>query len=132
MDTHIWIWLLNGDGRLLKSKLLKLIEKAVKKSLLRISIISIWEVGMLEAKGRISLPNNIRDWIDKALSVPGILVEPMNEKIAIDSTRLPGDFHGDPADRIVVSTARYLDARIITHDKAIIKYAKLKHVKIVE
>jgi PIN domain nuclease of toxin-antitoxin system len=49
--------------------------------------------------------------------------------ISFGSTRLPGDFHSDPSDRIIVATARYLNAQLITEDKAILSYANLGHVK---
>ena len=110
LDTHIWIWLINGDDRLGSSRSLDLINRAASRSRVRISAISIWEIGMLEAKGRISLPSDCLQWVNTALSAPGIVLEPISPEIAISSSKLPGDFHGDPADRLIVATARILDA----------------------
>jgi len=129
LDTHIWIWLLNGDKKLKNSKTLSLITIAVKYANIRISAISIWEIGMLESKGRIQFPISCLDWVNKALSAPGTSLAPINPAIAIESSRLPENFHGDPADRLIVATARNLNATLITHDKNILAYGKKNHVK---
>ena len=131
LDTHVWIWLLNGDEQLKKSKCLSYIENAVKYSNIRISAISVWEVGMLESKGRINFPMDCLDWVNKALDAPGISLVPITPEIAIESSRLPGKFQGDPADRIIVSTARKLGAILITQDRNIIMYSKKKYLKVV-
>lgn len=124
LDTHVWIWLLTGDKKLKSSPCLSPIEQAVRYSNIRISAISVWEVGMLEAKGRLQFPMNCLGWVHQALSAPGISLVPLSPEIAIESTQLPGDFYGDPADRIIVATARILKATLITHDKNILNYAK--------
>lgn len=131
LDTHVWIWLLNGDEQIKNSKCLSYIENAVKYSNIRISAISVWEVGMLESKGRIKFPMDCLDWVNKALDAPGISLVPITPEIAIESSRLPGKFQGDPADRIIVSTARKLGAILITQDKNIILYSKNKYLKVI-
>lgn len=130
LDTHIWIWLLIGNRELEKSKSLPYIENAARHSNIRISAISVWEIGMLEAKGRIKFPVECLDWINKALNVPGISLEPLSSEIAVESSRLPGKFHGDPADRIIVATARKTRAVLITHDKNIISYGKQNFLQV--
>ncbi len=87
---------------------------------------------MLESKGRIQIPINCLDWVNKALQAPGILLAPITPKIAIESSRLPGKFHGDPADRLIVATARILDATLITHDKKLIAYGAQKNLNILK
>ena len=129
LDTHVWIWLLTGDKQLENSRCLPYIENAVKYSNVRVSVISIWEVGMLEVKGRIKLPTECLDWVNNALKVPGISLVPLTPEVAIESTRLPDKFHGDPADRIIVATARKLGAVLVTRDKEIISYGKKMLVK---
>lgn len=79
---------------------------------------------MLEAKGRLSFSSEISNWMEEAISVPGLQVVPLLPQIVIDSTRLPGNFHGDPADRLIVSTARYLKCPLITADGKIAAYGK--------
>ena len=131
LDTHVWIWLLNGEKYLKNSKSLSYIDNAVRYSNIRVSAISVWEVGMLESKGRIKFPMKCMDWVNKALSVPGISLAPITPEIAIESSRLPGKFNGDPADRIIISTVRKLGAILITHDKEIISYAKKQYLRVV-
>lgn len=93
---------------------------------------SVWEMGMLEAKARIRFHQGLRIWVESALAKPGIRLQGLTPSIAIESTRLPGDFHPDPMDRILVATARELDIPILTADAAIIAYANRDYVKAVE
>lgn len=122
LDTHIWIWLVTGNEMM--KKVFNHIEEGAKKSRLRISAISVLEVGMLEAKGRISFSMDCFEWVKQALSCPGLSVVPLTPEISISSSRLPGIFHGDPADRIIVATARNIGASLITKDEKIIQYGK--------
>ena len=130
LDTHIWYWLLAGDERIEKSGFLKVINKAIKNSELQIAAITLWELAMMESRGRISLTGNIKSWIDEALAKSNVGVCPISPEIAVDSCNLPGDFHGDPADRMIVATARALDAKLLTFDKEILKYAKAGFVRV--
>jgi PIN domain nuclease of toxin-antitoxin system len=124
LDTHIWVWLLNGDSRIKRSSLFSRILVASRQSGLYASAISIWEIAMLEAKGRITLSTGITSWIEDAVKAPGLRIIQLLPEISIDSTRLPGSFHGDPADRIIVATARFLKCPLLTEDKQILVYAK--------
>ena len=132
LDTHIWILLLNGDKKIIKSGFLSAINKAVHNSKVKIPTISLWETAMLNMKGRISLSENILEWFKKALSAPGISLCPITPEIATDSANLPGGFHGDPADRIIVSSTRILDATLLTFDKKILSYSANGHVKVIK
>jgi PIN domain nuclease of toxin-antitoxin system len=87
---------------------------------------------MLESKGRIALPMNVRTWVDRALRKPGISVAPLTPEIAIESVHLPGDLHGDPADRMLVATARVLGATLATKDARLIRYSRQRRVKAIE
>ncbi len=98
LDTHTWIWLINGDEQLKSSEALPLIEQAAQLSNVKVSAISVWEVSMLEGKGRISFSMDCLDWVKQALDAPGLSLVPLTPEIAVLSSRLPGDFHGDPAD----------------------------------
>jgi len=122
LDTHIWIWLVNGDRELLGSESLGHIEKAAGKSALLLSAISAWEVAMLEAKGRLRLAGDCMDWVKTAIKVPGMSLCNITPEIAVNSSRLPGNFHGDPADRIIVATAREKDVVLVTRDRRILEY----------
>ena len=124
LDTHVWIWLLNGDVRIKQSRIFSNIIAASKQTGLFASAISIWEIAMLEAKGRIAFSTGISSWVEAAIKAPGFQIVPLLPEISIDSTRLPGLSHGDPADRIIVATARFLKCALITVDKKILAYAK--------
>jgi len=93
-------------------------------------VMSVWELGMLESKGRIQLGISCTQWVEKALAQPGVALAPLTPAIAIESSNLPGSFHGDPADRIIVATARALKARLLTSDKNIRAYARQRHISL--
>jgi len=113
----------------LKPALRRRIEACAAQGNLLVSAISVWEVGMLEAKGRIILEQDCLDWVRDALAAPGTRLAPLEPAIAIASSRLPGAFHGDPADRIIIATARAYACPIVTADHAIIAYAQSGFVK---
>jgi PIN domain nuclease of toxin-antitoxin system len=94
-----------------------------------VSVISCLEVARLVNYGRLILPRPLDEWIDIALHYPHIKLLDLTPRIAIESTRLPGSFHKDPCDRIIVATARDLDWALATEDREICAYA---HVKLVD
>ena len=87
-----------------------------------ISAISCWEVAKLVEKGRLVLPCPIADWLENALAYPGITLLPLTPEIAVESTTLPRSFHKDPADQIIVATARIHDCLLVTADQEILDY----------
>lgn len=122
LDTHALVWAVNGDARLGKNTR-ELISETGRTTRVAISAITPWEIALLVEKGRLGLANETQAWIEAALALPGIFLAPIEPAIAIDSVRLPGEFHADPADRIIISTARYHNAPLITADRAILSYA---------
>jgi len=132
LDTHCWIWAQLGLIQQLSRAALQSIKDAEREGNLRISVISIWELAMLENRGRVALPMNIRNWVEQALSKPGIAVAPLTPEIAIETVHLPGELHGDPADRMLVATARVLGARLVTKDARLIRYSRQRHVRALE
>jgi PIN domain nuclease of toxin-antitoxin system len=125
LDTHIWIWWIHGDKKLSSEFYNYIKEKELEG--LGISTISCWEVAKLVEYDRLKLPILIDEWLDKALAYPGIQLLELTPRICIESTQLPGDFHRDPADQIIVATARVYDCPIVTSDRKIREYP---HVKI--
>ncbi|MEO5574097.1 MAG: type II toxin-antitoxin system VapC family toxin [Gammaproteobacteria bacterium] len=130
LDTHAWIWLMNGDKGKFSTASRKAIEQASRRAELRVSVMSVWEVAMLEAKGRLKLSQSCDDWVGAALTAPGVSLVPLSSDAAIESSRLPGGFHGDPVDRILVATARQLGATLVTQDDKIIQYGKQHYVSV--
>ena len=124
IDTHYWLWTESGEADLVPQPLRLAIQEASGGNALLLSAISVWEVALLEAKGRIQLSAPIVDWVGLALATPGLSLVPLTPDIAIESNRLPGSFHGDPADRIIIATARQQGARLLTRDHDMRKFAR--------
>ncbi|MCP4600650.1 MAG: type II toxin-antitoxin system VapC family toxin [Proteobacteria bacterium] len=124
LDTHAWVWLATGS-----SKLTKRATAACRKAdVMLVPAISVWEVAMLVSKGRLGLDRDVEIWVQQALSFPGIRLEPLLPSICVRSTRLPGDFHGDPADRLIAATALEHGIPLITKDRRLSKYPQLRTV----
>tara|TARA_B100000686_G_scaffold205193_1_gene212006 strand:+ start:247 stop:675 length:429 start_codon:yes stop_codon:yes gene_type:complete len=128
LDTHIWIWWMIGADPLRSSPARERIARAIDEESARVSVISVWEVGMLEAHKRISLTVDVETWTRQALSSPGLSLAPLTPDIALASSRLPGEIHGNPADRMLIATARSLGATLVTRDRRILKYSQAGHV----
>jgi len=124
LDTHYWIWLQLGTTDRISSRVRLAIEHAAASGRLLLSVISVWELGLLEAKGRIQLSMPCHEWVSRALATPGLVLAPLSAEIAVDSSHLPEPFHGDPADRIIISTARRMSAKLVTCDEKMRAYAK--------
>ncbi len=122
LDTHVWYWVQKGDDQMAGSDAVPAIEYARARGGVVVSAISTWELAMLESKARILMSQDCSLWIRTALSAPGVILQPITPDIAVDSTRLPGGFHGDPADRIIVATARFLGIPLVTADRRILAY----------
>jgi PIN domain nuclease of toxin-antitoxin system len=132
LDTHCWLWAQLGMTQQLSRIAVSAIRDAESAGGLLVSVISVWELAMLEKRGRIGLPRNIRDWIADALRQPGVSVAPLTPEIAVESVNLPGDLHGDPADRMLVATARVMSARLLTKDDRLLRYSQRHHVRALE
>jgi len=132
LDTHIWLWYAEGVAERLRPASIKILDDARKKDGLLVSAISAWEIGAQSAKGRIKLSIPLRDWVAKALDVPGIHLAPLDAVTAAESTLLPGNAHGDPADRFLIATARTHGVALATRDEQIIEYGRLGFVRVVE
>lgn len=83
---------------------------------------------MLSARNRIELGKHALLWLDEALARSGVGIEPLNARIAVESYELPGRFHADPADRMIVATARVINATVMTRDRLILDYAAAGHL----
>ena len=124
LDTHVWIWAAEQREEELSSRMLKLIDSASQRGTVLVSAISMWEIAMLAERNRIALSVEPLQWIERAANVPGVRVIELTPRIAVGSTRLPGNPHADPADRILMATARDIGARLVTRDRRILQYAE--------
>jgi PIN domain nuclease of toxin-antitoxin system len=125
LDTHVWIWWLSNPAEI-PPRARATIAEASRDGAIYISSISVWEIMMLAARGRLAFTMDAQDWITKAEGLPFFRFVPVDNAIAMRSVRLPEPFHKDPADRIIVSTATMLGATLVTADKRIQKYPHLK------
>lgn len=126
LDTHIWIWWVHGAPELPRQCYDLLLEH--EEDGLGLSAISCWEVAKLVQSGRLVLPVPVGEWVDMAIAYPGIQLLDLTPRIAVESTQLPGDFHRDPADQILVATARVQNIPLVTADKLILRYP---HVQLI-
>jgi PIN domain nuclease of toxin-antitoxin system len=120
MDTHVWWWTVSDPGQLSR-RAHQLIRKTPPEQR-AIASISIWEFAMMVTRGRITLTMTPEEWLEYAINRTGITIFNLNPKIALESCNLPGNFHEDPADRLIVATARVSQSYLITKDKKIIDY----------
>lgn len=132
LDTHVWLWYAEGNAERLRAPTVRKLEEVRSASGLLISAISVWEIGILQAKGKIQLSTPLRDWVSKALSPSGIRLLPIDTDTAVESTLLPGELHADPADRFLIAAARTQDAVLATRDGQIIAYGHLGFVRVLE
>lgn len=132
LDTHVWLWFALGDAERLRVSARKKIEAAAHGGRLAVSVISVWEIGMLETKGRIALGLPCEKWVAAALALPGLRLVGLEPEIAIASSRLPGAIHGDPADRILAATARARDAVLATADERLLEYGKAGLMRVLD
>jgi PIN domain nuclease of toxin-antitoxin system len=128
IDTHALVWALDDSDRL-GAQARALIDQS---ETVLFSAISIWEIALLVKKSRLMLNKEIDEWMKRVFDLPGLLLAPLDPAIAIDSVRLPGEFHNDPADRIIIATARHHGVPLLTADRAILDYAKEGHVTVVD
>ncbi|ARU56490.1 VapC toxin [Oleiphilus messinensis] len=126
IDTHILLWWLNDDNQLSAAANSAIQTEVNTSGDILVSSISAWEIAMLVEKARLTLSMDVDSWITLAAQVEPVKFVPIDNKVAIESTRLPGEFHKDPADRMITALARTLSAKLVTADEKIRGY---KHVK---
>jgi PIN domain nuclease of toxin-antitoxin system len=119
LDTHVWVWWVDGASQLPPDY--AAVIQAEAPNGLGVSAISCWEVAKLVELGRLQLAVPVDQWLAQALQPPVQLL-PLSPEVAVGSTRLPGPFHRDPADQLVVATARFYDCPLVTLDRLIRAY----------
>lgn len=122
LDTHVLIWWLTDSARLSPAQQ-QVVASSSAASPLLVSDISLWEVAMLHNLGRVRLSLPLRDWLEAAVAPPLVRRHGISPAIAAELAALPDSFHRDPADRILVATARVLGATLLTQDRRIIDAA---------
>ncbi|OIQ81380.1 ribonuclease VapC22 [mine drainage metagenome] len=128
LDTHAWLWLGDGTNARMRRGALQAIERAGKEHRVFVSPITVWEIGMLVARKRISLAVTVDEWLEQSFAPERLQLLALDAHTALESTCLPGVVHGDPADRLLIAAARVHGLRLVTADRKILAYGAAGHV----
>ncbi len=127
LDTHALVWWVSGDAQL-STAAETAIEAEGEEGEILVSAISAWEVAMLVKAGRLTLTMDAAAWLDTVAQVPSVRFVPVDVRISLHSVDLPGEFHKDPADRLIVATARNYSAPLISADLKIRDYPHVQTI----
>jgi PIN domain nuclease of toxin-antitoxin system len=126
LDTHIWVWWTDQNSLLTADY--ENIIKEHQADGLGVSVFSCWEVAKLVEKNRIVFSVSLEDWLTQAVARPNIHLLPLSPQTLAESITLPDNFHKDPADQIIVATARVYNCPLITFDEKILNYPHVTHL----
>lgn len=125
LDTHVWIWWVSEDRRL-SARAKAAIEKSQREAALSVSLMSVWEVAKKVEKNQLLLDRPLEQWLDVATTMPGLHLAELTRPILVESCQLPQPFPGDPADQIIVATARHDSAVLVSKDRKIRDYSHVR------
>lgn len=128
IDTHVLVWWVSGQDNLLSPAAKHAIDQELAEGDILVSSISAWEIATLVFKGRLVLTMDVSTWLDTVGQIESVRFIPVDNDLGVKSTGLPGEFHKDPADRIIVATARRYAASLVTADEKIIAYEHVKTI----
>jgi PIN domain nuclease of toxin-antitoxin system len=120
LDTHVWIWWVSDNQGLRQAQRQAIADNVANR--IGVSVISCWEVAKLVRGGRMQLTIGVSEWLDEALAYPGVELLGFTPQIAVEANNLPGDFHRDPADQILVATAKVYQCPLVSSDGSIRSY----------
>jgi PIN domain nuclease of toxin-antitoxin system len=127
LDTHAWIWWVNGQPALSR-RAHRIIRQAAGEAGVYVSSISVWEVAQLVARGRLEVTMDVESWVAKSEAMPFLHFVPVDNAIAVKSVRLPEPLHNDPADRMIIATSTILGFPLITRDKRLLDYPHINTI----
>ena len=131
LDTHVLIWFSIGDKRLGRQAR-ELVFAAAKRGQTAVSPISFWEAGMLARKNRVGLGMPVAVWAAEIMASGSPVLLALTPEIALNAGELTNDIHGDPADRMIIATARAHACTLLTSDRKILSYAKAGHLHAID
>lgn len=127
LDTHVLIWSADGDTRRVGPRSRQMLSKAEARGAIRISPVTLFEIAALHTSGRLRVARPLEQWISASLESPAVRIAEVTPSVAIDAGAIPRTALADPLDRLLVSTARHLDAVFLTADRQILEYASATH-----
>ncbi|HXE51538.1 MAG TPA: type II toxin-antitoxin system VapC family toxin [Tepidisphaeraceae bacterium] len=125
LDTHVWIWWADDHPRLRRD----VRDRIDAENDVRVSAISLLEIATANAVGRLILKPSVDRWLDIAQRAESVRIERLTADLCLESVRLPGEFHRDPADRLIVALARKRNCPLITSDSRILDYAHVSTIR---
>ncbi len=123
LDTHIWLWHIEGDASQVAAGTTALLDRSGAHRRLFVCDISYWEIAVKCAKGKLTFTVDVAVWMQRAEQAPGIQFRPLTRSVLLQSTRLVGASHNDPADRMLIAMAQLDNIPLVTNDRLIIEYA---------
>jgi PIN domain nuclease of toxin-antitoxin system len=129
LDTHYWLWLQMGNAQKLGVQARDQLLAMQQRGELYLSATSVWEVARLSADGHIELGTSVDAFVEEATRDGGLLLVPLSTRVLIESTRLPGDLHRDPSDRLLAATAREHGLALVTRDRELLRYGRRGHLR---
>lgn len=128
LDTCATIWISQDEP--VAAEALEAVDKAARDGdPVYVSPMTAWEIGLLNARGRLAMALAPEDWFASLMQVPGMALAELTPKILIASSFLPGEPPRDPADRIIAATARALRLQLVTRDRLLLDYAGQGHIQ---
>jgi PIN domain nuclease of toxin-antitoxin system len=127
LDTHAWIWTVEGDARRVGRRSRQLIAQAARREAVRVSPATLFEIVALHTAGRLRLTQPPEQWIGATMEQSGVRLAELTRAVAVDAGFIPRAALPDPLDRLLVATARQLDATFLTGDSAVLAYAAQTH-----
>jgi len=128
LDTHVLVWWTDGGSRLSRAAATAIRDEQRQDGRLLVSAISLWEIALLIEKGRMALAVELDEWLESVEAIEGLIIVAISARMAVHSVRLPGEFHADPADRMIVALAREVNAPLITADRKVHSYSHVKSI----
>jgi len=125
LDTHVWLDVAFGRSKRFAARVRRQLDAAAQGARLYVAAITPWEVAMLVRNGKVRVSSPVVDFVVGALRETRTAVALLEPAIAVDAVELPAWDHRDPADRLIVASARSLDAVLVTRDGAILDYAEV-------
>ena len=127
LDTHALVWWVNGDVALSKKAKAAIAQELTGGQII-VSAISAWEIAMLVRQEKLVLSMDVDSWLATVAAIDAVRFLPLDVEVTVKSVDLPGEFHKDPADRMIVATARKLAVPLVTKDDKIRAYAHVKTI----